>query len=142
MGDTLSDLLRAVRLRGAIFFDLECADPWVVETPPAAELIPAILPGVEHMMEFHGVARGSCWATRVGGEAVHLAEGEFITGLSVEYWNYIDRITFHTNLKSYGPYGGSGGNVTKELRAPGGQQVLGFAGRHWELIDSIQLIVG
>jgi len=75
-------------------------------------------------------------------DSFELAEGEFITGLSVEYWNYIDRITFHTNFKSYGPYGGTGGNVTKELRAPGGQQVLGFAGRHWELIDSIQLIVG
>ena len=32
-GDALSDLLRAVRLRGSLFFYLEGADPWVAETP-------------------------------------------------------------------------------------------------------------
>jgi hypothetical protein len=78
----------------------------------------------------------------VRADAFELAENEFITGLSLEYWNYIDRITFHTNLKSYGPFGGAGGRVTRELKAPAGRQVLGLAGRHWEFIDSIQLIVG
>jgi len=75
-------------------------------------------------------------------ESFELAEGEFITGLSLHFWNYIDRVTFHTNLRSYGPYGGGGGRVSKELRAPPGRQVVGLAGRHWEFIDSIQLIVG
>lgn len=75
-------------------------------------------------------------------ENIELKEGEFVTGLSVQYWNYIDRITFHTNLRTYGPYGGGGGRVSKELRAPPGRQVLGLAGRHWEFIDSIQLMVG
>ena len=63
-GDTLSDVLRAVRLRGAVFFYVHANDPWVAETPPGQEIIPAILPGVDHMMEFHVVARGSCWADR------------------------------------------------------------------------------
>jgi hypothetical protein len=75
-------------------------------------------------------------------ETFELKQDEFITGLSVEYWNYIDRITFHTNLRTHGPYGGGAGRVSKELRAPAGRQVLGLAGRHWEFIDSIQLIVG
>jgi hypothetical protein len=75
-------------------------------------------------------------------ESFELGEGEFIIGISVEYWNYIDRITFHTNLRSHGPYGGGGGRVRKELRAPADRQVLGLAGRHWEFVDSIQLIVG
>ena len=65
-GDILSDLLRAVRLRGALFFYIEGADPWVAEVPPARELIPAIMPGAEHMIEFHGVAKGACWAAIVG----------------------------------------------------------------------------
>ncbi|HET7226573.1 MAG TPA: AraC family transcriptional regulator [Candidatus Eisenbacteria bacterium] len=77
-GDTLSDLLRAVRLRGAVFFYIEGADPWVAETPNQRELIPAILPGVEHMMEFHGVARGSCWAAIVGQEPIRLHEGDVV----------------------------------------------------------------
>jgi len=76
--DTLSDLLRAVRLRGAVYYHIECVDPWVVENPNAVELIPAIMPGVEHLMEFHGVAKGSCWAAMMGEEAVRLDEGDFV----------------------------------------------------------------
>jgi AraC-like DNA-binding protein len=77
-GDTLSDLLRAVRLRGAIFFYVEGAAPWVAEAPAAQTIIPAILPGVDHMMEFHVAARGSCWAAIVGQEPMRLDEGDVV----------------------------------------------------------------
>jgi AraC-like DNA-binding protein len=77
-GDALSDLLRAVRLRGAVFFYIEGADPWVAEAPPSREIIPAIMPGVDHLMEFHGVARGSCWAAITGESPVRLEEGDFV----------------------------------------------------------------
>ena len=76
--DTLSDLLRAIRLRGAIFFYVEGSDPWVAETPESKLIIPAILPGVDHLMEFHVVARGSCWAAIVGEEPVRLNEGDIV----------------------------------------------------------------
>jgi AraC-like DNA-binding protein len=76
--DTLSDLLRAVRLRGALFFYVEGAEPWVAEAPPSREIIPAILPGVDHLIEFHGVARGSCWAAIAGEEPVRLEEGDLV----------------------------------------------------------------
>ncbi len=77
-GDTLSDLLRSVRLRGALFFYIEGVDPWVAETPPSREIIPAVLPGVEHLVPFHGVARGSCWAAIAGGEPHPLGEGDLV----------------------------------------------------------------
>ena len=77
-GDTLSDVLRAVRLRGALFYYIEGMAPWVAEAPAAQEIIPAIMPGVEHMMEFHGIVRGSCWAAPVGEPAVRLEEGDVI----------------------------------------------------------------
>jgi hypothetical protein len=32
--DALSDVLKAVRLTGAVFFDVRASDPWVAETPP------------------------------------------------------------------------------------------------------------
>jgi len=70
-----------------------------------------------------------------------LADGEVITGISVEYWQYVDRITFHTNKQDFGPYGGDGGVVKKTINAPPGAAVVGFKGRHWKLIDSIQLMV-
>src|SRR5262249_38735261 len=77
-GDTLSDLLRAVRLHGALFFYVEGTDPWVAETPQSSEIIPAILPGVDHLMEFHGVARGSCWAAIAGEQPIRANEGDIV----------------------------------------------------------------
>jgi AraC-like DNA-binding protein len=77
-GDTLSDLLRAVRLRGAIFFHVKASSPWVVEAPEARAVIPGVLPGVDHMMEFHVVARGSCWAAVVGQEPIRLEAGDVV----------------------------------------------------------------
>lgn len=77
-GDVLSDLLRAVRLRGAVFFYLKAADPWVAEAPPAPEIIHAIMPGTDAMIAFHCIAQGSCWAAIVGEPPVRLEEGDVI----------------------------------------------------------------
>ena len=77
-GDTLSDLLRAVRLRGAVFYHIDGAPPWVAEAPHAREIIPAILPGAEHMIEFHGVVKGSCWGAIAGESPIRLEAGDVI----------------------------------------------------------------
>jgi AraC-like DNA-binding protein len=76
--DTLSDVLRAVRLRGAVFYYVDGSPPWVAEAPPAREMIPAIMPGTEHMMEFHGVVKGSCWGAIVGEPPLRLDERDVI----------------------------------------------------------------
>ncbi|MHB9004909.1 MAG: AraC family transcriptional regulator [Coriobacteriia bacterium] len=76
--DILSDVLRAVHLRGAVFYYIEGASPWVAEAPPAREIIPAIMPAAEHMIEFHGVVKGSCWAAIVGEPPIRLHEGDVI----------------------------------------------------------------
>lgn len=87
---------------------------------------------------------------RIGGTGKHrdihqdafeLAADEVLTGITVEYWNCIERITFHTSQRSYGPFGGADGRVKKHLAAPPGRAIVGFKGRHWEFIDSIQLLV-
>jgi AraC-like DNA-binding protein len=76
--DTLSEVLRAVRLRGAVFFYVDGSSPWVAETPPAPKIIPGIMPGAEHMVHFHGVIEGSCWGTVAGEPPVRLAERDVI----------------------------------------------------------------
>ena len=43
--DALSDVLRAVRLTGAVFFDIHASDPWVAETPPGETIVGTIFPG-------------------------------------------------------------------------------------------------
>ncbi len=77
-GDILSDLLRAVRLRGALFYYIEGSSPWVAEAPAARDIIPAIMPGVGHMIEFHGVVEGGCWATTGREAPIRLAAGDVI----------------------------------------------------------------
>ncbi|HEX7077037.1 MAG TPA: AraC family transcriptional regulator [Candidatus Eisenbacteria bacterium] len=77
-GDTLSDLLRAVRLHGAVFYYIDGAPPWVAEAPHAREIIPAIMPGAEHMIEFHGIVKGSCWAAITGEPPVRLEAGDVV----------------------------------------------------------------
>lgn len=76
--DTLSELLRAVRLRGAIFFSIDGISPWVAEAPKASEVAHTIFPGVGHMIEYHVVLRGTCWGAVAGGESVQLNAGDVI----------------------------------------------------------------
>jgi len=64
MMDTLSDVLRAVRLTGAVFFSVDASAPWVAETPAGREVGPYIMPGVEHVIEYHVVTEGRCWGAR------------------------------------------------------------------------------
>lgn len=76
--DPLSDLLRVVRLDGAYFFAVEAAEPWGIESVCAHELAPRILPGAEHLMSYHILTRGRCFAGLVGEPQVELVAGDAI----------------------------------------------------------------
>jgi AraC-like DNA-binding protein len=76
--DPLSDVLRAVSLRGAIFFDVHACDPWAAETPAGRQIIGRMFPGAEHLISYHAITRGSCWAC-VGSEApLALTAGDIV----------------------------------------------------------------
>ena len=64
-GDVLSDVLRAVRLKGAVFFDVDTTAPWVAEAPPSRAVASAIMPDSDHVIEYHVVTSGSCWVSVV-----------------------------------------------------------------------------
>ena len=76
--DTLSDLLRSVRIRGAVFYYVSCKSPWSAEAPPAAEIAEAVMPGAEHVMEYHMIAKGNGWAAVAGLPPVKLAAGDIV----------------------------------------------------------------
>jgi AraC-like DNA-binding protein len=77
-GDVLSEVLRAVRLRGAAYFSVDASSPWVAEAPPARELAPYVMPGAEHVIEYHVVTSGSCYGGLIGEPAVLMHEGDII----------------------------------------------------------------
>ena len=60
--DVLSDVLRAVRLTGAIYFDVHACHPWVAETPPISSIGANVMPEFEHVIAFHIMLDGWCWA--------------------------------------------------------------------------------
>lgn len=76
--DVLSDVLAAVRLTGAVYFDFDLSAPWVAEAPPSREVAHLVLPGAQHVIEAHLVARGSCWGGLLGDEPVRLREGDVL----------------------------------------------------------------
>jgi AraC-like DNA-binding protein len=76
--DVLSDVLRAVRLTGAVYFDFELSSPWVVEAPRSQEIVGKVMPGAQRVIEYHLIARGTCWGHAVGQEPVRLREGDLI----------------------------------------------------------------
>jgi AraC-like DNA-binding protein len=76
--DPLSDLLRVVRLDGAFFYAVEAAEPWSVGSVAAEELTPRIMPTAEHLISYHILTEGRCYAGLVGEEPVELAPGDVI----------------------------------------------------------------
>lgn len=76
--DVLSDVLRAVRLTGAVFFDFDLTSPWVAEAPPSREIAAKVMPGSQRVIEYHLIARGACWGHAVGHEPIQLSEGDLI----------------------------------------------------------------
>jgi AraC-like DNA-binding protein len=76
--DTLSEVLQAVRLKGAVYFAVDAFAPWVAEAPEAQRLAPHLMPGVEHVIEFHVVIRGSCWGGLIDEPAIRLDAGDVL----------------------------------------------------------------
>jgi len=76
--DILSDVLRSVRLRGAVFYYVSGSRDWVAEALPSRDIAPALMPDSEHVMEYHVITRGSCWGAIVGEPPVRLESGDII----------------------------------------------------------------
>jgi AraC-like DNA-binding protein len=76
--DTLSDVLRLVHLRGAVFYYLNYEYEWAAEAPPAKDIAGAVIPGAEYVMAYHVITKGSGWAAIVGESPVRLETGDIV----------------------------------------------------------------
>jgi len=78
--DLLSDVLRSVRLTGALFFLVDARTPWVEELPAASEFARILLPEAQHVVSYHVVVEGACWGrlTSAPGPPVRLAAGDIL----------------------------------------------------------------
>ncbi len=76
--DVLSDVLRVVRLSGAVFFNGEFSAPWALDEPNPDELAALGVPITDCMVLFHILAEGSCVFECDGLPPVQLASGDVI----------------------------------------------------------------
>ncbi len=76
--DVLSDVLRNVRLSGALLFFAEYRDPWCISCPPSRQIAPMLVPGARELVIFHIVLDGSCTVATADGESVGLASGDAV----------------------------------------------------------------
>jgi len=76
--DALSDVLKTVRLTGAAFFDVAAKAPWVAESPRRESILPKILPGAGHLIAYHVLTEGRCFANIVDEEPIPIGAGEVI----------------------------------------------------------------
>jgi AraC-like DNA-binding protein len=76
--DTLSDVLRTVRLRAAVFYYVSCDGDWVAEAPTSRDIATAVMPEAEHVMEYHVLTAGECWAGLVGEQPVKMKRGDIV----------------------------------------------------------------
>jgi AraC-like DNA-binding protein len=78
--DALSDVLRAVRLSGAFFFDVHARAPWVAETPVGTSVVGSMFPGSgsDHLIAYHAIMEGNCWCTLEGEEPIKLMAGDIV----------------------------------------------------------------
>lgn len=76
--DPLSDVLRSVRLRGAVFFHASCRALWAVWAPPAKTAAPALEFNAEHLMCYHLFVKGSAWIAVDGESPLQVHEGDVI----------------------------------------------------------------
>jgi AraC-like DNA-binding protein len=76
--DPLSAILSAVRLTGAVFLDMELRAHWSYLTAPARDIAAVLMPDADHVMPYHLVTAGTCYARLPGEDAVELRAGDLI----------------------------------------------------------------
>lgn len=76
--DPLSDVLRSVRLRGSVYFHVSCRDQWSALAAPSHEMGPAVMPGAEHVIEYHLMLKGEGWVAVDGEPPLRLGAGDIV----------------------------------------------------------------
>lgn len=78
--DALSNVLRLVRLAGAVYLNGEFTAPWCLFGQADAALCGSFLPPAERVVSYHLITEGSCWAALADdpASAIHVDAGELL----------------------------------------------------------------
>lgn len=76
--DALSEILRVVRLVGAIFIQARFTAPWCYQSPRADTVAPLLEPGAERVVIFHLVTEGTCFVELDNQPPTRIAAGDVV----------------------------------------------------------------
>ena len=76
--DALSDVLRLVRLTGAVFLDAEFSAPWCIGEPSGVEVCLEQMPLAQHVIIYHLVTEGTCQVALAGEAPRSAGSGDLV----------------------------------------------------------------
>jgi AraC-like DNA-binding protein len=76
--DVLSEVLRVVTLRGAVFYNAEFSAPWGFRSPPSRKVAPFVSPEGAHVIIFHFLTDGRGVARLENGPRLELSAGDIV----------------------------------------------------------------
>ena len=76
--DVLSEVLKIVRLEGALFFNGEFSAPWCLSEPHSTAIVPYLSPEAGHLILYHFLTEGNAYARLPGGRREELTAGDIV----------------------------------------------------------------
>ena len=76
--DVLSEVLRVVRLEGALFFNAEFSAPWCIRSSRSTAITPYLSPGAGHLIIYHFLTEGRAYAKLTDGKQEELTAGDIV----------------------------------------------------------------
>jgi AraC-like DNA-binding protein len=76
--DVLSEVLKVVKLQGALFYNGEFSSPWCVNATSSRALAHQFKPGAEHVIIFHLLTDGRAFVRLDSGERETLTAGDLV----------------------------------------------------------------
>jgi AraC-like DNA-binding protein len=76
--DVLSDVLRVVKLQGALFFNAEFSAPWCLSEPRSTAIAPYLSQEAGHLILYHFLTEGRAFARLSDGRQEELTAGDIV----------------------------------------------------------------
>src|ERR1700749_4870382 len=76
--DVLSEILKVVKLNGALFYNGEFSSPWSVRAASARGLANHFNAGVEHVIVYYLLTEGRAFVRLDGGQRMTLKAGDLV----------------------------------------------------------------
>jgi AraC-like DNA-binding protein len=76
--DVLSEVLKVVKLQGAMFYNGEFSSPWSLCSPDSRTVAPYLAPGAGHVIIYHLLTEGHASARLLDGERIALHAGDLV----------------------------------------------------------------